>query len=105
MELSGKFGDRSVRAPQLLQNAAPGGIRQGCERHIEAGWTILNHIVQFLAHRFAPRKGCCALALPTSLAADVFTFLPGTAIQMRSFAEEKMHAHGGGLMHQMVFPL
>src|SRR6476660_9364903 len=47
VELLGKVGDRGVGAPQLLQNAASGGVRERGERGIEAGPRILNHMVQY----------------------------------------------------------
>ena len=47
MEPLGKGCDRSVRTPELLQNAASGGVRERAERGIEVGWTILNHTVQY----------------------------------------------------------
>src|SRR3954471_22842161 len=51
VELVGKVRDRSVGTPELLQNAAPGGIRKRGERGIEAGWRILNHMVQYVTER------------------------------------------------------
>src|SRR4051812_38683117 len=45
VELSGKLGDRSVCASELLQNATPGGVRERGERGIQVG--ILNHTVQY----------------------------------------------------------
>src|SRR5262249_59588941 len=51
VELSGEVRDRSVGAAELLQHAAPGRIRQRGERSVEAGFVILNHIVQYIADR------------------------------------------------------
>src|SRR6185295_13743916 len=48
VELLGKVRDGSVCTPELLQNAASGGIREGGERGIEAGPCILNHVVQYI---------------------------------------------------------
>src|SRR5215469_796054 len=56
MELSGEVRDRSVGAAELLQHAAPGRVRQRCERSVEAGFVILNHIVQYIADRLAACK-------------------------------------------------
>jgi hypothetical protein len=47
VEPLGKGCDRSVRTPELLQNAASGGVRQRAERGIEVGLAILNHSVQY----------------------------------------------------------
>src|SRR5262245_9189355 len=47
LELHGKGRDRSVCTPELLQDAASGGIRERGERAIEAGLRILNHSVQY----------------------------------------------------------
>src|SRR5512141_1331546 len=47
VELLGKVRDRSVGTPELLQNAASGGIRERGERGVEAGPCILNHVVQY----------------------------------------------------------
>src|SRR5215831_11976267 len=47
LELVGKIRDRSVGTPELLQNAASGGVRERGERGIEAGPRILNHMVQY----------------------------------------------------------
>src|SRR6187397_191164 len=44
VELLCQVRDRSVGTPELLQNAAPGGVREGGERGIEAGPGILNHL-------------------------------------------------------------
>src|SRR5262245_28950216 len=48
LELLGKIRDRSVGTPELLQNAASGGVRERGERGIEAGPRILNHTVQYI---------------------------------------------------------
>src|SRR5213593_1634391 len=49
VELLGKVRDRSVCTPELLQNAASGGVRERAERGIEARLAILNHMVQYTA--------------------------------------------------------
>src|SRR4029079_2094244 len=51
VERVGKVGDRRVVTPELLQDAAPGGIRERGERGIESGPDILNHVVQYIPHR------------------------------------------------------
>src|SRR5689334_17310456 len=56
MELSGEVGDRSLGAAELLEHAAPGGIRQRGEGSVEAGFVILNHVVQYIADRLAACK-------------------------------------------------
>src|SRR6476646_9719225 len=43
VELVGKVSDRSVCTPELLENTAPGGVRERGKRGIEAGSRILNH--------------------------------------------------------------
>src|SRR5262245_2112142 len=48
-ELPGKIRNRSVGTPELLQDAASGGVRERGERGIEAGPGILNHSVQYIA--------------------------------------------------------
>src|SRR5215475_6889250 len=57
LELLGKIRDRSVGTPELLQNAASGGVRERGERGIEAGPRILNHTVQYLPHGLTGCKG------------------------------------------------
>ena len=57
VELLGKVRDRGVRTPELLQNAASGGVRERGERGIEAGRAILNHMVQYLTHGLPACKG------------------------------------------------
>jgi hypothetical protein len=47
LELLGKVRDRRVCTPELLQNAAPGSVRERGERGIDAGSKILNHVVQY----------------------------------------------------------
>src|SRR6187431_1506531 len=49
VEPFGKGCDRSVRSPELLQNAASGGVRERAERGIEVDLAILNHVVQYTA--------------------------------------------------------
>ena len=56
MEPLGKVCDRSVGTSELLQYAAPGRIRERGERGIKAGSQILNHTVQYVAHRLGIRK-------------------------------------------------
>src|ERR1700733_1461571 len=56
VELLGKVRDRSVCTPELLQNAASGGVRERGERGIEAGSGILNHVVQYVTHGLAACK-------------------------------------------------
>jgi hypothetical protein len=48
MKLLCKNRDRSVRASELFQNPASGGIRERGERNIEDGFAILNHVVQYI---------------------------------------------------------
>src|SRR5258708_4034550 len=48
VEPLGKGCDRSVRTPELLQNAASGGVRERAERGIEVGVAILSHTVQYI---------------------------------------------------------
>src|SRR5262244_3231505 len=57
VELVGKVRNRSVGTPELLQNAASGGVRERGERGIEAGPGILNHLVQYYTHKCAACKG------------------------------------------------
>src|SRR5580692_1257717 len=47
VEPLGKGCDRSVCTPELLQNAAAGGVRERAERGIEVGLAILSHMVQY----------------------------------------------------------
>src|SRR5436853_1072959 len=51
VELLGKGCDRSVRTPELLQNAASSGVGERAERGIEADLAILNHSVQYTTRR------------------------------------------------------
>src|SRR5207342_2964920 len=57
VEPLGKVRDGSVRTPELLQNAASGGVRERGERRIEVGLGILNHVVQYLPHGLTAFKG------------------------------------------------
>ena len=47
-EFFGKVSDRSVRASELFQNAPPDGIGERGKRSIESGFSILNHVVQYI---------------------------------------------------------
>src|SRR3954470_20676186 len=49
----GEVGDRSVGPPELLEDAAPGGVRERVERGIEACTVILNHVAQYVSRRSA----------------------------------------------------
>src|SRR5271155_1295492 len=55
-EFRGQVRDRSVRASELLQNAAPCGVGEHGERGIEAGTRILNHVVQCVTRALAACK-------------------------------------------------
>src|SRR5574342_482387 len=57
VELLGKVRDRSVGTSELLQNAAAGGVRKRAERGVEAGFRILNHVVQYLPRTSADMQG------------------------------------------------
>src|SRR4249920_2849785 len=57
VELLGKVRDRRVCTHELLQNAASGGVRERGERGIEAGPSILNHVVQYTTRGLAACKG------------------------------------------------
>lgn len=57
MELLCKLRDRSIRFPELLQNAASRGVRERGKGGIEASWRKLNHMFQCLTHGSASRKG------------------------------------------------
>src|SRR5579863_7519475 len=57
VELLGKVRDRGVCTPEVLQNAASGGIRECGERGVEAGPDILNHMVQCVPYGQAACKG------------------------------------------------
>src|SRR5215510_12346832 len=48
VELVGKLGDRGVAARELLENAAPGSVRERGEGGVEVGLYILNHMVQYI---------------------------------------------------------
>src|SRR5919198_3062636 len=47
VELVGEVGDRGVAARELLENAAPGSVRERGEGGVEAGLQMLNHVVQY----------------------------------------------------------
>src|SRR5262245_33646647 len=48
VEPLGEVRDRGLCTPELLQNAASGCVRERGERGIEAGFRILNHMVQYV---------------------------------------------------------
>src|SRR4029453_12224610 len=48
-ELLGQVRDGGVSAPELLQNATSGGVRERGEGGIEVGTCILNHVVHYIA--------------------------------------------------------
>ena len=56
MELLCKLRNRSIRAPELLQNATSSGVRERGKGGVEASCRKLNHMVQCLAHRSVSRK-------------------------------------------------
>jgi hypothetical protein len=53
VEPVGQIRDRGVGTSELLQNAAPGGVRERGERGIEPSLRILNHTVQYTLHESA----------------------------------------------------
>src|SRR5512140_3002819 len=55
VEFLGEVRDRRLGASELLQDAAPGGIRERGERGIEAGGGILNHVAQRITKAWAAR--------------------------------------------------
>src|SRR5213076_1853948 len=63
VERLGKVRDRSVGSSELLQNAAPRGVRERGERSIKSGRLILNHMVQYLMQALRHRKGAARLRL------------------------------------------
>src|SRR5262249_35145303 len=66
VELHSKVCDRSVCTPELLQNAASGGVRERAERAIEAGFGILNHSVQYITNELTHAREDRARALPAA---------------------------------------
>src|SRR5262252_2178724 len=62
VELPGQLRDRSVGTSDLLQDAAPGGVRECGERGIEAGQRILNHVVQYYTRSDSVQGETAALA-------------------------------------------
>src|SRR5262249_44356849 len=69
VELLGEVGNRGLCTSELLQNAASGGVRERGERGIEAGFRILNHMVQYITPGLTACKGmasarCVAGHLP-----------------------------------------
>src|SRR6185436_15704971 len=57
LEPLGKVRDRRVGSSELLQHAAPRGVRERGERSIKSGRHILNHMVQYIPQAFAACKG------------------------------------------------
>src|SRR3954453_14979366 len=57
VEVLGKLRDRSVRTSELLQNPAPGGVRERGERGIDAGCRMLNHTVQYYRANWRLARG------------------------------------------------
>lgn len=64
MEFCGEVRDRRVGAPELLQHAASSGVRQRSERGVEAGFIILNHMVQYKRIDRGPQQEVKALTIP-----------------------------------------
>jgi hypothetical protein len=57
VELLCKLRDRSIRTPELLQNAASSGVRERGKGGIKTNCRKLNHVVQFLARGSASGNG------------------------------------------------
>jgi nitric oxide reductase large subunit len=55
VEFVGEVGDRCVGTSELLQHTTAGGVRERCERGVEAGNYILNHPVQYMTDAFRPQ--------------------------------------------------
>src|SRR5262249_42071805 len=57
VEPLGKIRDRSISTPELLQDAASGGVRERGERGIDSGPSRLNHMVQYVNTPVGGRQG------------------------------------------------
>src|SRR5579862_3198655 len=57
VEFLGKLRDRRVRTPELLQDAAPCGVRERGEGGIEAVLAIMNHLVQYTRGLAGRKRG------------------------------------------------
>src|SRR5512143_1728146 len=57
VEPLGEGCDRGIFTSELLQHPTAGGVRERGERGIEAGWLILNHMVQYIAGGSIACKG------------------------------------------------
>src|SRR5688572_68094 len=80
VELRGELRDRSVCTPELLQNAASGGVRERGERGIELCPAILHHVVQYTVSRCCWWTGLLISELGQELRRDVVQFGEGRSI-------------------------
>jgi hypothetical protein len=80
LKFLGKRRDRSVCPPEMLQNAASGGVRERPERGIEAGLYILNHAVQYIARIDGMRLS--DLSAPCVAGPAPELTIPGTAFTL-----------------------
>ena len=82
MERLGKIRDRSIGAPELLQNAAPGSVRECGKRSVELAAHILNHTVQYASYQSANATG----AQRAPVLHDDFTIVTEASGDLRRYA-------------------
>src|SRR3954468_4522580 len=80
VERLGEIRDRGVCTAELLQNTAPGGVRERSEGGVEAGPRILNHMVQHMTHGLSPLQGGSSARCVADLRAGLFWRRGGLAL-------------------------
>src|SRR4029450_12349380 len=97
LDVFGQSRDRGVGTSELLQNAAPGGVRERGERGIEPSLHILNHTVQYTLHESADAS---AVVPENKIVPHSSRERPGDVKKRQGRLERRIRRSGPGSVHR-----